>query len=305
MRLSSSVLTLLVVAGVAACGGGGTEPNPNDVAFLYIMRNGAPADSTVNLDALGPVQLGLLALNSARVELVPGKLITEWRSTDPSVATVSDSGLVTPYKDGTTYIVVREQQVFDSVRLVVHQQATRVRTEQDTVVALTSTATAVGNSTLADRTLQFVTYTTDRAGFRIASDSPITYVDLDPALLTITPNAHGDTVRVLGSAVGVARIERHFEGYTDTMHVQIADHYAVVSLSTTLSGTVISPTSLTVAAGTAVVFSDLESSSFSVVGSGWSAGPIPGNKREAQLFMTAGTYNYSVGNGTGTVIVTP
>lgn len=304
--LSLAVLWLTVVS----CGDSTPPASGNRVAEVMILRDGEEADTVYAVDFIGGLDLGAIALNSARREL-PGNAYTiSWSSSDGSIASVA-SGHVNLSRNGSAWIIARSAAFADSVRLAIAQVAQRARLRQDTVVAVTAGAAklsggAVDATVQRPDTLRFEAYITDAAGTPAPSDSVIRYTNLDPSLFTIVSNARGDTVKIIGIAPGSGRIALRFLEFSDTVRVQVVSSYALVQITQGLDATIVNPTNVSVPAGAAVLFQNgLIGGSFLVLGSGWRAGPIPSRLREANVFTQAGTFSYTVGSATATVTVTP
>lgn len=304
------LLSLAVVVSIMSCGDS-TPPSSGDrVAEVMILRNDAEADSVYHVDYLGGLDLRAIALNSVRHELPPAAYTIEWSSSDATIASVAN-GHVNVSRNGSAWIIARSASFADSVRLSIIQVARRARLRQDTVVALTPGATKLSGGNVDQTvqrpdTLRFEAYVTDVAGTPASSTASITYTNLNPAVFTIVPNVPGDTVKIIGIAPGSGRIALDFLEFSDTVQVQVVSAYALVQITQGLDGTIVSPSDVSVPAGAAVLFQNgLIGGNFLVVGTGWSAGPIPSRLREANVFTQPGTFSYTVSSATATVTVTP
>jgi hypothetical protein len=299
---------LALIAGsavlVVACGGDSGTAAPPYAAYVYIERNGVPVDSVLPVDAFGTIRLTALVLNPSRVEMSPGTYTISWATTAPGVAGVNADGTTDVTANGSALVIVRADKVADTVRLVVNQQATQARVQQDTVVAFTPGATALDGSAAVD-SMRFTAVRTDANGNAAPSSGTITWDVVDTSMFAIVPNAGGDTVAIVGKAVGAARLAIHFGTYTDTLPVQVASAYKTVGYTVIPGGIVVTPSSVTIPAGAAVVFRNPEASATQVLGTGWRVGPILPVGREGQVFGTPGTYPFTIGSGNGSVTVTP
>jgi hypothetical protein len=233
-----------------------------------------------------------------------------WISDDASIASVIN-GHVETVRNGTARIIASSGSHADTVTLVISQVARKARVTQDTVVALTPGATKLSGAAIdpgaqAPDTVRFSAHTTDVAGTEALSQAPITYTNVDPSVFRIFPNAKGDTVKIIGVTPGTGRIALHFLDFIDTVRVQVVSSYAVVQMIQGLGQASVNPSEVTIPRGAAVLFQNtLEASNFQVLGAGWKVGPVPGRHREANVFANAGTFDYSMSNAHGSVIVTP
>jgi hypothetical protein len=292
------------VAALAACGGNSGTGAGNRAAFVYLERGGLAVDTVLNVDAFGPIQFTALVLDANRVEMAPGTYALSWRTTAPPVVGINGTGEADVSANGSALIIVTADGVSDTAHLIVSQQATRARVQQDTIVAFVPGATALDGSPSVD-TLPFTARRTDANDNVVASAVPITYDVVDTALFAIAPNAGGDTVRIIGKLVGIGRIALHFGTFTDTVRVQVAGSYKTVSYSVIPGGIVVSPGSVTIPAGAAVLFRNPELSNAEFLGTGWRVGPVSPTSREGQVFGAAGTFPFTIGSGSGTIVVTP
>ena len=181
----------------------------------------APVGSQFQLTAIARDSQGLL---------VTGRPIA-WTSGDPTVATVSATGLVTAMAEGGTRIEAEIDGQFAGVELLVSAQLTPV---QSVTVTPKSARVAL------DGTLALVAEVRDTTGAIIGS-RPITWTSANPTVATVAPVENGTAI-VTGMGVGSARISATVEGKSDT---------AVVTVM--LAGTVtVSAAVDSVAAGNAV-----------------------------------------------------
>jgi hypothetical protein len=298
----------LAMAGtllVGACGGGdgGTGTTPT-VARVFILRSAQAADSVLNVDALGPLQFSALVLDAQNREMTPGTYTLTWSVSDPTVASVDNAGAVDVAKNGTILLVASADGIKDTVKLVILQTATRARVEQDTVVAFTPGATALDGSAAVD-TVRFTAARTDANGNKMSAAAAITETAIDDSLFGIVPNAGGDTVKIAGKKAGNGRILIQFGTFKDTVRVQVVSSYKTVGFSVSPAGITVIPASVTISAGTAILFRNNELSVYQMLGTGWRAGPVPPQSREGQVFATAGTWSFTIGASPGTIVVTP
>ena len=301
--------TAVCVVLAAACSG--DEPTATGrVSEVQILREGAKAAASYDVDYFGPLTLRAVAFDGARVELPEGSYAVDWHSTDGATASVA-GGQVTTSRNGTALIIARSGDFADTVVLNVTQVARRARVLQDTIVALTPGATKLSGGAIdpgfqAPDTVRFAVQITDVAGTPAPSAEPIAYINLDPDIFQIVPNSRGDTVKIIGVQAGAGRLRHSFRDHVDTTAVQVVSQYAVVQMSQGLGQASVNPDAVTIPVGAAVMFQNtLQSSNFLVLGTGWQVGPVPGRLREANVFGQAGTFSYTMSNASGTVTVTP
>jgi len=132
------------------------DPEQTTSVTLTIIRAPAVDSVTLNLDelALRPGQTSTLV---ATVTAVSGATTAvTWTSSDPTVATISSSGVVTTVSGGTAVITVRsvfDNAVFDTITVYV-QQVVSLETSPtdltftvgDDAETLTTTVTVLGNA---------------------------------------------------------------------------------------------------------------------------------------------------------------
>ena len=306
MRLSVRALPLLAALLAAACGGDDSAgPDIFPVRRVVIrLPDGTAADTMERARAFGTIDFRLQAFDASGFQLTRDRYAERWSSSNVDVANVSGSGLTTVRGNGRTLLVASADGVADTVALVVEQEAVAVRAEQDTLVALAPGATVLGGGTPVSGPAQFTLVRVDANGEAAPSSQPVTVTNLDPGLIDVAYLA-GDTVRVTGLAPGAARVGFAFGAFSDTLAVQVVSSYAVIGIFATPDGTVFSPSTVTIPLGAAVVFQNGEVSAAGAAGTGWRVGPIAGRGYEGQLFSEPGTYAFTAGLASGSVVVTP
>jgi len=206
--------------------------------------------------------------------------------------------------NGRTVLVATADGVADSVALVVAQEAVAARAEQDTVVALAPGAVRLGAGAPLAGPAQFTVVRVDANGEEAPSPEPLVVTNLDPARIDVA-HLPGDTVRVTGLAPGDASITVAFGSFSTAMRVQVVSAYAVITVNASQDGIFLSPSSVTIPVGAAVLFRNGETASVGATGSGWRVGPVAGGTYEGQLFTVPGTYTFTSGSANGTVVVSP
>lgn len=304
MRQSArfALMALLVVA--AACSSDGPTQNRNVPASIVISGG-----TSLAVGALGSLQLSALVLDANRVELPPTTYTVTWSSLDPAVAASAGSGVVTVLANGTARIVARVGTVADTIQLMVQQVATRITFAQDTAVALLAGATRLSGDALPSDTLAIVAHRADANGNAMAGGAAITWT-ASSGDVVLAPNAAGDTLKIIGTATGSGTLTaRASPTVSATLVFQVVDQYAVVRMSKPSSPgatTVLTPSTVTIPAGAAVVFRSADQDLHAAIATTgqWRTAPVQGPAgREAQRFGVPGTYDYRVETTAGTVVV--
>ena len=107
------------VAWVSACGDGATEPPPPDPPRPTTV---AVTPATTQLTALGGTVQLTAEVRDQNGQVMAGAAVT-WSSSDPMVATVSGSGLVTAAGNGTATITATAGSASGSAAVMVRQEA--------------------------------------------------------------------------------------------------------------------------------------------------------------------------------------
>ena len=107
------------VAWVSACGDGATEPPPPDPPRPTTV---AVTPATTQLTALGGTVQLTAEVRDQNGQVMAGAAVT-WSSSDPMVATVSGSGLVTAAGNGTATITATAGSASGSAAVTVRQEA--------------------------------------------------------------------------------------------------------------------------------------------------------------------------------------
>lgn len=179
-RRLSALLLMGGVVSFSACGDSPTDPS-STVASVTV------APTPVTLTAVGATQLFSATARTSDNTVVSGATFT-WSSSDPAVASVDDTGLVTALAGGTTNITATSGTVSGSATLTVAQEVASI-----TVMPADETITGVGAEE------QFVAEALDSGGavvspaptFTWSSDADsIATVDADGV---VTAEARGTT----------------------------------------------------------------------------------------------------------------
>jgi leishmanolysin/Big-like domain-containing protein len=117
-RSTSDTLLLMLVLGVAECGGGGTEPKVPTTAALNA--------SMVSLAAIGQTAQLTATITDQNGNAI-GSPALAWTSANTAVATVSSSGLVTATGNGTTVITVSSGSASAHADVTVAQVPTQLQ----------------------------------------------------------------------------------------------------------------------------------------------------------------------------------
>lgn len=206
MRLPASALSRFAIfTGLiltAACGGGGdggpTKPPTESVASVTL------SSSTVDLAPGGTSQLSATALSSSGGAL-SGRSFS-WASVQPSVATVSASGLVTAVADGSTTVTVTSEgksaAATINVRTPVAAVAVTPTTAQMTVGGATqqlnATARDANGVTLAGRT---IAWSSSAVGVATVSQTGlVTAIAAGTATITATSEGRNGTAAITVAA---------------------------------------------------------------------------------------------------------
>ncbi len=298
-----------LLAGVAlfsACSSDGPTENPDIVRFVAIQG----AD-TADVSAYGQLQLTAFGLNASRVEVPPHTFSFTWSSLDPGVATVISGGFVSVTNNGMARIIARVGAAADTIVLRVQQTATRITFAQDTAVALMAGATRLSGDVLPSDTLTINAFRSDANGNPMAAAGGGAIVwSSGSSLLTIVPIVGTDSGKIIGTAPGSGTITATVGGLASaTLPFFVVDQYAVVRMfkaSTPTAVTQITPATVTIPAGAAIVFRSADQDLHAAVSTTaqWETAPLQGPLgREAQRFTIPGSHPYRVENTAGTVVV--
>jgi uncharacterized protein YjdB len=128
-----------------------------------------------------PRTFGVLLLDSANVQIPTGRIVT-WTTNTPTVAQVSQVGIVTGVSLGTARIIASAEGVSDTVSLAV----TRVPVATVSVTPLQATVTE-------GQTVQLRATVTDSAGVDV-TDRPLEWITSDPSRATVNANGLVSTI---------------------------------------------------------------------------------------------------------------
>jgi uncharacterized protein YjdB len=120
-----------------------------------------------------PRGFGVLLLDSANVQIPSGRIVT-WTTSTPTIAQVSQAGLVTGLSLGTARIIATAEGVADTVTL----QVTRIPVDRVTITPLQA-------SVFEGQTVQFRATVTDSAGTDV-TDRTIEWLSSDPTRATVS-----------------------------------------------------------------------------------------------------------------------
>ena len=270
------------------------------VAVVAAALDGASGETTVTVeervatvltadrDSLGFGALGDTARIGVRVWDQAGETLAgarvDWSSSDPEVATVSSSGLVTARGNGTAKVVALSGPVADTVGVTVRQRAARVTVEPGALLlvvgqeaGLTASAEdANGNGIRLDG-LTGATFTWESGDATVATLSPVGV----------------DSVQVLAVVAGTAHVWATFDAESDSVAVEVE---AKVPGSIAVSPDAVSFGALDDTLRLAAIVTDQ-------VGNGWPDAPVAWSTSAAKVAAVAedGLVK-AVGNGTAEVV---
>ena len=188
-----------------------------------ILTHIAVNPGTATLASLRATQQFSAIAHDQNGQPMTGKVF-EWRSSNPAVATVSPTGMVTAVGDGSAAITARSETVTGTANVMVSRTAGNVA-----VAPATGTLSALG------ATQQFAASARDAGNSPIAN-AAFTWTSSSPAVATVSPTG---LVTAVGN--GTARITATSAGKTATSTVTVAQ--------TTMTVTVTPATSQLTAAG--------------------------------------------------------
>ena len=150
---------------------------------IYAIPTGSPstrADLTLTPRAVTLGFIGDTLSLDAEVTTTSGSALSGldylWTSTDPSVASVDESGTVTAVGEGTTQIIARLLSIADTVTVTVLRVPVSLRVEPDSVVFLELGETHQVSAAVLD------------GGGRELSDSTVHWSSADPSVATVDSN---------------------------------------------------------------------------------------------------------------------
>jgi len=176
-----------------------------------------------------PRQLLVVLLDSANGNIPPGRIVT-WTSNTPTVASVSQVGIVTGIALGTARIVASSEGVSDTVSFPVTK-----------IPVITVTVTPLQASVLEGQTVQITPTVTDSAG-TVVTDRPIEWLTSDPTRATVSSTGLVSTL-----APGQVSIFASSEG-------RGSSGAAITILQTPADSIATGATSVTVTRGTSTAF---------------------------------------------------
>jgi len=203
----ASLPLLLLVVGLASCGGDGTAPETPHAASITISQ------SSVTLTYLHQmVTLKATVLDQSQKTFLT---TVTWSSSDPSVASVSSGGAVTAVASGTTTITAVAENLSATASVTVQQVATQAQ-----VVSGSGQTGTVGQA-LAD---PVVVRVGDQGGSPVVG-AAITFKpggsgSVSVAEVTTDQDAQAATVWTLGTTSGQQQLTVALTGSTGTL-VQI------------------------------------------------------------------------------------
>jgi hypothetical protein len=185
---------------LAACSAGvPVDPTPPGLVTVVSLNLSSPSDTIFVSDTVRMVA----EARDAQGNVLGGRQVS-WRSSDPSVATVSPDGLVTSFGPGRADIIAAVTGRTDTVPLVVRRLVFAVNVVPDAVCLRRGFATDVAIEAY------------DSLGERLATGlRPVTWTSSDGTIGVVTP-ADGDSARVLGVAEGQVLIIGSLMGLADT-----------------------------------------------------------------------------------------
>lgn len=188
----------------------------------------------VDVQAGQTYQLVALVLDAAQNPLT-GRAIT-WTSGTPSVATVSNTGLVTAAAPGTARITATAGGVSGSATVTVPQ------------APVASISASAGDSSITQNAQTTVTATTKDAGGAVLSGRSITW-SVDRPLVANLSATSGQSIVVTGGVSGPAVLTATSEGRSTTLSITVKDG-SVASVAVTARDTTIKKNTSTMVSAT-------------------------------------------------------
>ena len=190
------------------------------VAAMIACESNGPADPTLQFARVSlnqrAVDVGIdeqqqLTLSSTE----PGSAVT-WQSADPSVATVTSSGVVSGRKIGSTMVIAAAKKSSDTATIVVHTPISSLAFPYEL------TTLSLGNGSQ----LTFIAY--DKAGKMVQfSPGSARWTSLSQGIVSVT-----STGFATGRSLGTATIRIDMNGKTATTSVQVVQ-IPIASISVT------------------------------------------------------------------------
>ncbi len=311
LRRLATLCTVMTLGCSPSSGGLPTE-EPGGFRAIHIVRDGNPLPPVVRLGALGGVQLDI-ALEDVDGALHPrGAHRVSWGSTNPGVADAAEeagSAYIRLNRNGEARIIAHFDGLRDTVTLQIAQVAALGTLVADTVVTLSPNARDLSGAPSAYHGFRYAAVRLDSTGHPVDSRQSLVFEAIPEGFVDIVPEAVGDTVAIFGNLVGSGSILVRLGEVVDTIPVQVSGAYRVVRLVETPSNAYFTvPETVQIPRGAAVVFQNETRHTTlvqSFIASGWRAGWIQPNGRQAQLFSRTGAYDFFWPAGVGAVIVTP
>jgi serine/threonine-protein kinase len=218
---------VLVAAGIGAwlaLGNHAPAETTSQTATPPATRS-PPATAVIDID-VDPVTLDLTSGESRSITAVPRgadgqptQHAVSWSSADPTVVTVSDSGIVTAVAQGTTTISVRSGNVTALVATTVTAPSAPVsRAAAPTREAVAAVLLGPGSDTLTVGESQRLTATVRGQAGNQLEDRELSWTSSDPTVTTVSQSG-----LVRATSAGTARITATVEGHSASTTITVID----------------------------------------------------------------------------------
>ncbi len=214
MRIGRQKFLVAVAAAVALTGCGGGDSGPSGPPKIATITVSAPS---TQLEIGSNIQLSARAVDSKGTTLT-GRVLT-WQSSQPAIATVDNSGIVSGLTPGSTTITASSEGVSGTVQLTVIQLPV-----VSVVISPRLPAVKQGETTTLTARAQ------DAVG-RTLSDRTITWSSRDPATATVSSAGV-----VTGVLTGTTWIVATSEGKQDSVSLKVRS-LVTPTVTTTLPAT--------------------------------------------------------------------
>ena len=198
--------------------------------------------------AAGQSTQATAVLKDASSNELDGRTIA-WTTSDPTIATVSETGLVTAIRSGSPAISAMAEGKIGTAILTITPSSAEPTPVEVVIVALDPSAVLVGQSTQAKATLKDASgaVITDRSVLWVSSDASVGSVDgngvvtsVKPGSVSITASAGGKTGSSLFTALAAKPAVHMISLTTAATTIKIGQPTQVIGVVRDVNGTVIS-----------------------------------------------------------------